>query len=285
MPARSASLADRPCARCAGTTPEAKPAASARAHVFFWGVLAVSALVSVTGNAVHAVLYTHTVPVLAAAVAVVPPIALLTAVHGVTVLMKAGSQSRSVHRMATTMTVFIAAAAFWLSFTALRSLAQLAGIPYQQAWLWPLIIEGSATQATVALIALTRAQQATAYVQDVPRPDDVSPQPALPPSDAPAAEPVHDRSPEQRWNQIATALSDRDPARRRAPEDIVRILTWHHQDGLTPTEIARKSARSRSSISRIIEQAAQLDHSAPAPSSDDDFRDDTTSQSSVEAAD
>ncbi|MFF3570138.1 DUF2637 domain-containing protein [Nocardia jiangxiensis] len=107
-------------------------------------------------------MHTHTAPILAAAVAIVPPIALLTAVHGVTVLLRTQSQSRSLHRIATSMTVLIAAAAFWLSFTALRSLAESAGIPHQQTWLWPLIIEGSMTQATVALIALTRAQHTPA---------------------------------------------------------------------------------------------------------------------------
>ncbi|WP_067681545.1 DUF2637 domain-containing protein [Nocardia miyunensis] len=254
--------------------------------MFFWAVLAVSALVSVAGNALHAVLHAHAVPVLAAGVAVVPPIALLTAVHGVTVLLRAGSQSRSVHRIAITMTVFIAAAAFWLSFTALRALAQLAGIPYQQTWLWPLIIEGSATQATVALIALTRAQQAPAYeppAADSAFGDDSSPRPL--PSDGNTAEPMYSHSRDRRWARIAMALCSRDPVHRRSPEDIVQILTWHHEDGLTPTEIARMSPRSRSTISRIIEQAAELDLPAPAPLSASTSRDNATPQNTTEPSD
>nr|WP_030517753.1 hypothetical protein [Nocardia sp. NRRL WC-3656] len=55
-----------------------------RAHAFFWCVLVASATVSVTGNAVHAVLPAPAPPI-AGAVAVVPPIALLTAVHGVAI--------------------------------------------------------------------------------------------------------------------------------------------------------------------------------------------------------
>ncbi|WP_368854411.1 DUF2637 domain-containing protein [Nocardia cyriacigeorgica] len=36
------------------------------------------------------------------------------------------------------MTALIVAGAFWLSFTALRSLAVAAGAPGREAWLWPL---------------------------------------------------------------------------------------------------------------------------------------------------
>jgi len=51
-------------------------------------------------------------------------------------------------------TVFIAGLAFWLSFTALRHLAIRAGIAEQQAWAWPLIVDGIIVVATVAVVAL-----------------------------------------------------------------------------------------------------------------------------------
>jgi hypothetical protein len=145
---------------------------------------------SLAGNAVPAFVHTHSDPILAASVAIVPPIALLTAVLGVTVLLRAQSQSRSLHRVATSMTALIAAAAFWLSFTALRSLAELAGIPHQQIWLWPLIIEGAMTQATIALIALTRAQH-------TPAPNPSTPLPTAPHADdrAPTAQNDEDAEP------------------------------------------------------------------------------------------
>lgn len=65
------------------------------------------------------------------------------------VLLRAHAGARGTHVVATAMTAFIAIGAFWLSFTALRSLAITAGIPHGEAWLWPLIIEGSMTQPTV----------------------------------------------------------------------------------------------------------------------------------------
>ncbi|WP_225732447.1 MULTISPECIES: DUF2637 domain-containing protein [unclassified Nocardia] len=128
-----------------------------RAHVFFWLVLATAATVSITGNATYAVLHAQGAPTVAAAVAIVPPVALLAAVHGVTILMRAHARAHITHLLASCMTVLIAAGAFWLSFTALRALAVLAGIPEREAWLWPLIIEGSMAQATVALLALAHS--------------------------------------------------------------------------------------------------------------------------------
>jgi len=51
-------------------------------------------------------------------------------------------------------TVSIAGLAFWLSFTALTHLARRAGIAEQQAWAWPLIVDGIIVVATVAVVAL-----------------------------------------------------------------------------------------------------------------------------------
>lgn len=51
-------------------------------------------------------------------------------------------------------TVFIAAGAFWLSFTSLADLAQRSGIDTGEAWAWPLIVDGIIVVATVAVVAL-----------------------------------------------------------------------------------------------------------------------------------
>ncbi|GAA2006367.1 DUF2637 domain-containing protein [Brevibacterium samyangense] len=58
-------------------------------------------------------------------------------------------------------TVFIAAGAFWLSFTALADLAARSGVGAGQAWAWPLIVDGIIVVATVAVVAL--AGQTTAW--------------------------------------------------------------------------------------------------------------------------
>lgn len=57
-------------------------------------------------------------------------------------------------RTAVAGTVFIAAAAFWLSFTALDDLARRSGVDESQAWAWPLIVDGIIVVATVSVVAL-----------------------------------------------------------------------------------------------------------------------------------
>lgn len=57
-------------------------------------------------------------------------------------------------------TVFIAAGAFWLSFTALADLARRSGVDAGQAWAWPLIVDGIIVVATVAVVALASQRSA-----------------------------------------------------------------------------------------------------------------------------
>lgn len=51
-------------------------------------------------------------------------------------------------------TILIAFGAFWLSFTALADLATRSGISADQAWAWPLIVDGIIVVATVSVVAL-----------------------------------------------------------------------------------------------------------------------------------
>lgn len=57
-------------------------------------------------------------------------------------------------------TVFIAAGAFWLSFTSLADLARRSGIGAGQAWAWPLIVDGIIVVSTVAVVALADTRSA-----------------------------------------------------------------------------------------------------------------------------
>lgn len=57
-------------------------------------------------------------------------------------------------------TVFIAAGAFWLSFTALADLAARSGVGQGQAWAWPLIVDGIIVVSTVAVVALAGQRSA-----------------------------------------------------------------------------------------------------------------------------
>ncbi|SDH21524.1 Helix-turn-helix [Microbacterium pygmaeum] len=57
-------------------------------------------------------------------------------------------------------TVFIAIGAFWLSFTALADLAHRSGIDANQAWAWPLIVDGIIVVGTVSVVALAGGREA-----------------------------------------------------------------------------------------------------------------------------
>jgi hypothetical protein len=121
---------------------------------FFWVWLMVATAVSVAGNVAHAVL---TAPMgtvrLAAAAAVVPPAVLLGSTHSVALLVRA-------HRVglhywcALAMTFALAGCAFVLSFDALRELAGALGMPADRAWLWPVAIDVSIANSTLALLSL-----------------------------------------------------------------------------------------------------------------------------------
>ncbi len=72
--------------------------------------------------------------------------------------MRAGAGRRWAAVTAIAGTVFIAAGAFWLSFTALADLAARSGVGQGQAW--PLIVDGIIVVSTVAVVALAGQRSA-----------------------------------------------------------------------------------------------------------------------------
>lgn len=127
---------------------------------FFWAWLFVAAAMSVAGNVTHAVLNTsgETVELAAAAAAVVPPAVLLGSTHSVAVLVRARRVGVT-YWCALTMTIALAGCAFVLSFDALRDLAVGLGFRPGRAWLWPVAIDVSIAQSTLALLTLAPRRQ------------------------------------------------------------------------------------------------------------------------------
>lgn len=64
---------------------------------------------------------------------------------------------RWVITLADSGTVFLALGGFWLSYLALQDLARRSGLPVEQAWVWPLIVDGVIVEATVAVVAMRHA--------------------------------------------------------------------------------------------------------------------------------
>jgi hypothetical protein len=140
---------------------------------FFWRLLALSTAVSIIGNVAHAVFNTGAGnTVVAAMAAVVPPVVLCAAIHGLAVMVRLQITGRY-YMAALGLMLGVGMCALVLSFHALYELAvQQAGMPAFIAWLWPLAIDLSVTFSTLALLALTtgkKARQAAAVANRAPR--------------------------------------------------------------------------------------------------------------------
>ena len=124
-----------------------------RAVRFFWGLLAGATAVSLLGNIAHAVLPYLSLMVIQIGAATVPPIALLAAVHGIALAVRAGASGR-VYRWAVSAVAVIGVGAFAVSFLALRDLVRDIGYGSATAWIFPAIIDTAVAVSTVMLVAL-----------------------------------------------------------------------------------------------------------------------------------
>lgn len=133
-----------------------------KAARFFWAWLVLSTSVSIAANVTHALLSAGGggSRVIAACVAIVPPVSLLALTHIVQLLVRTRIMGAA-YRAALCVTVVLAVVAFVLSYATLRDLAILwGGLSSWAAWLWPLPIDLSIAGSTLALLALNDAQRA-----------------------------------------------------------------------------------------------------------------------------
>jgi hypothetical protein len=124
-----------------------------RAVRFFWGLLIGATTVSLIGNIAHAVLPYIPPIVVQIGAAAVPPIALLTAVHGIALAVRAGASGR-VYCWAISAVAAIGVGAFAVSFLALRDLMQAIGYSSGTAWVFPAIIDTAVAVSTLMQVAL-----------------------------------------------------------------------------------------------------------------------------------
>jgi hypothetical protein len=124
-----------------------------RAVRFFWGLLVAATMVSLAGNITHAVLSYIPRVVVQIGAATVPPIALLAAVHGIALAVRAGASGR-IYCWAVTAVATIGTGAFTVSFLALRDLMGAIGYSTATAWIFPAIIDTAVAVSTLMLVAL-----------------------------------------------------------------------------------------------------------------------------------
>jgi hypothetical protein len=234
---------------------ESELALRRRAVRFFWVVLIASSGASIVGNALHAVVHASSVsPVLAAAVATAPPLVLLGSTEGLSLLVKVRRRPTLTYWAALAMTLLLALAAFRLSFDALRDLAVLCGLRPSLAWLWPLVVDVTITQATVSLLALSRQE---------------------PPEDSPV-----DSADDGQGSVVAMVPAQRELAtgrthaagqsdhhddravhavmaskRTKQPPEVVRAILERHANGKKTNDICDEFGLHHSTVSRIIATA------------------------------
>jgi Protein of unknown function (DUF2637) len=124
-----------------------------RAVRFFWCFLTGATTVSLAGNIAHAVLPYLPHVVIQIGAAAVPPIALLAAVHGIALAVRAGASGR-IYCWAVGAVAVIGLGAFAVSFLALRDLMQNIGYSSTTAWVFPATIDTAVAVSTLMLVAL-----------------------------------------------------------------------------------------------------------------------------------
>lgn len=136
-----------------------------QAHQFFWRWLVGATLLTLLGNAAHALL--PYIPVLAVRLSVylIPPLIALIAVHAVTVLARVGRVHRARSSaswrdaggtaiLAVAVTGVLALIAAVLSYSGLLGVAEAGGLSPRLAFLFPLCIDAGIAVSSVALVVL-----------------------------------------------------------------------------------------------------------------------------------
>ena len=252
-----------------------------RAVRFFWGLLIGATLVSLVGNVAHAVLPYIPHVVVQIGAAAVPPVALLAAVHGIALAVRAGASGR-VYCWAIGAVATIGIGAFAVSFLALQDLMQAIGYSPTTACIFPAIIDTAVAVSTLMLVALgdkptrrTRTAKASASA-------DSPTVPALPQRRAesakanvsrstgssravPTSTPLqpHPARPEQDSVQPAATQADANLASdliasgvTTQPVEIVVAVLSSHRGGASVNAAAKASGINYRTAQRIVEAAA-----------------------------
>lgn len=226
-----------------------------RAHRrYFWAVLAISAIISVGGNALHGYLPPDTAlwPWLAACIAAVAPLSLLATVHGAATMLRI---SAFVSRRTP------AADAFADTPTAEAPIAEAHDTPVREGVVSPAPRNGQRKTPTLDLeepvVAPALDPISAGAADSDPRADRRAAaaidtvEPATAPSAATTAPEVSTG-----WMQVATTLV-RDGATQKSVDQTAQVLALWDQK-LPFTVIARQTELHHSTVRSIIEAARRL---------------------------
>lgn len=143
----------------------------AQAHSFFWRWLIGATLLTLLGNAAHALLPLIPTTAIRLSVYLIPPVVALVSIHAVTVLARVGRVHRARSStswrdaggtavLAVSVTAILALIAAVLSYSGLLGVALAGGLGSHLAWLFPLCIDAGIAVSSVALVVLRPASSA-----------------------------------------------------------------------------------------------------------------------------
>lgn len=136
-----------------------------QAHQFFWRWLVGATLLTLAGNAAHALLDYIPTTLVRLAVYLIPPLVALVSIHAVTVLARVGRVHRARSSaswrdaggtavLAVSVTAALAVIAAVLSYSGLYGVALAGGLSPRLGWLFPLCIDAGIAVSSVALVVL-----------------------------------------------------------------------------------------------------------------------------------
>lgn len=126
-----------------------------RATRHFWAVLVAAAATSVACNIGSAVLVAGPHRWVAAALAVIPPLALIGATESAAALWRSGAAKSWLMAVTVAMLAVLGVSAAVLSFHAIAALAELAGTPRVLSWLVPIVVDVSTAQSVTAILVVS----------------------------------------------------------------------------------------------------------------------------------
>lgn len=137
----------------------------AKAHQFFWRWLVGATVLTLLGNAAHALLDFIPATAIRLTVYLIPPVIALISIHAVTVLARVGRVHRARSSaswrdaggtaiLAVSVTGALALIAAVLSYSGLLGVALAGGLGSHLAWLFPLCIDAGIAVSSVALVVL-----------------------------------------------------------------------------------------------------------------------------------
>ncbi|MBV0918019.1 Protein of uncharacterised function (DUF2637) [Mycobacteroides abscessus subsp. massiliense] len=245
----------------------------AQAHSFFWRWLIGATLLTLLGNAAHALLPLIPTTAIRLSVYLIPPVVALVSIHAVTVLARVGRVHRARSSaswrdaggtaiLAVAVTGVLALIAAVLSYSGLLGVAEAGGLSPRLGWLFPLTIDAGIAVSSVALVVLRPLSGADERVARLAQ-RAAQPQLSNHRAPTPAPRPTPSNAPTTAPPASRTASPDAASAPRSAPSSAAQTPAGAASPAPETVRLAERIVESRAVrqpvgvVARILELSAE----------------------------